>query len=108
MKKKMTKIFSIPFKVEFWDSQLPIEEGDDDYEKGMTFQGRYYSTEHKILVRSDNVPDERKTIILLHELLHAYDDLMRIKDGDNALSDAECDRLSLAIYDIIKEKSYDL
>jgi hypothetical protein len=108
MKKKKAKIFGIPFRVELWDRPLPTEEGDDDCERGVTFQGRYYSTEHKILVRVDNVPKERQQLILIHELLHAYDDLVRIKDGDNGLSDAECDRLSLVIYDVMKEKSYDL
>lgn len=100
---KKIRILGVPFQLEYWDKSLPVEVGDErNDEEGLVVQGRYYSTHHKILVRND-LEKYRKQIVLVHELLHAYDDLVKISDDGETLSDSECDRISLCVVNALKE-----
>lgn len=93
-------IMGTPIKIKFIKGELPHEKIDDALDENMSVKGRYYSTKQVVLV-SDDLPKERKQLILYHELIHCYDDLLRLRDDGTPITDAECDRIALMIQDIL-------
>jgi hypothetical protein len=97
IRQKLISILGIPIQIEYWTGGLPIEHGDEKYEDNVSVYGRYYSVEHKILIR-DDLPKERQKLIVAHELVHLCDDLICVRDDGEDLSESECDRIALMIY----------
>jgi len=101
VKRINVNILGYPYVLEYLEGDLPIEEGDENNDaNGLIIQGRYYANKMKILVR-DDLPKPRKQLVLYHELIHLYDDVLNIRDDGKDLSEAECNRIALVVQLIV-------